>query len=172
VIVGPDLSALAKGKGSIEAVPAALQALLCPWSLDQSLSGQILRCARTDASGRFSVDGLVPWRPAFHIYWMPDQGGDSAPVFALAGGPLGGPGEWTRLELTANVVEFGWVQGRLLLNGRPISGRVGWKGPTRSGGGEAGPDGRLFLEAVEVGEVTISALRSTGDPERMGCANS
>jgi len=90
-------------QGSIESVPAALQALLCPWSLDPSRSVSIPRVTQTDASGRFAVDDFVPWTTAFRIDWFSHYSfGDPPPVFVIAGGPLGGPGERTRVELTVD----------------------------------------------------------------------
>ena len=170
VMVGPDPFALQKGQGSTEDVPAALQALLDSWSLHPSQYASRYRTTRTDASGRFAVDDLVPWTPAIHIGWCPNGG--CVPTFTLSGGPLGGPGDWTRVESKPNVVEVGAVRGRLLLNGRPISGAVDWEGPTRRGAGAAARDGSFHLDAVEVGEVTISTRRSTEDPNRLGFAQS
>jgi hypothetical protein len=158
LLVAPDLQALAAERSLPNEVPKALKEILGGWSFSPDPSIPTFTRARTDAAGRFAVN-LVPWTPHFRIASMPNQ----PVVVEFSGGPLGGPGELTQIDLTANVLAVGSVKGRLLLNGRPIQGNVSWEGPTQMGFGATTRDGRFVLKGVEAGDVTISTARSTGE---------
>lgn len=114
---------------------------------------------KTDAQGRFSLDGLPPRskgriRASHNDYQSsPEQRwglehevtSEAAPVRIV-------------LQPKAPLGDIGTIVGTFAMNGIPSVGSVRWKGVAREGYGEADDQGRFRIEKVQAGEVALEVV--------------
>jgi hypothetical protein len=164
LIVAPDVEAGIEGRCDDAHPSERLRAALAGWRMSSD-SPHAMEIIGTDEAGRFRTSGLAPWMPCFRVASPPNE----SRRVDVGGGPLGGPGEVTHLDVTVQVLAAGRITGRLLLNGAPVDGSVVWRGASRSGFASCiGDDGRFVLDAVEPGDVTLETGRVLGDAGRTG----
>jgi hypothetical protein len=155
LVVHPDSQAIIFDKRCPDTSPSErLRDALRGWSIDEFPSE--FAAAITDESGRFETTGLPPWTPCYCI-----SSQSNAFETDVHGGPLGGPGEVSHVDVVAQRLAVTRLKGRLLLNGSPVAGAISWCGATRSGAITANTDGRFVLEGVEPGHVIVDVRCST-----------
>jgi hypothetical protein len=107
---------------------------------------------RTDETGRFVLDGLLPGMQALALHaFQHGTEGDRAWI------DVGGPGSTVEVTLRfalANVAS-GTVRGRMTFNGQPFAGSIEWTGPTRSGRTESNREGHYEIADAEAGLVFL-----------------
>jgi hypothetical protein len=104
-----------------------------------------------DELGKFAFDGF----PAGLTSVQLEVDRDGAVLAHRQVGPLDAPGSIERVEIRLDPPSGAIVRGQLLLNGKPVSGRVSWQGATLEGLNDVGADGLYELVDVEAGPVTL-----------------
>lgn len=149
-VAGLDVFVRVDARTSADA--GALAELLRTWRIEDEELGGV---HRTDAAGRFATRGLVPHTPLVDVWTNPGEAGR----FESRVGPLGAPGERTRVDFVLRREPYGTIAGRLLQDGKPVRGRVTWHGPNRLGSTMTDADGRFVLEHVETGRIRLATRR-------------
>jgi len=123
---------------------------------------------RSDDVGRFTLDGALPWTPAFTLNASAPDGARGSVELTLPG-----PGEAAQvlveLHHEALATDTATIRGRFTLNGEPEKGSVLWRGATRSGSARPDERGAFVLAGVEPGTVALAA-RSDRLLARSTCA--
>jgi hypothetical protein len=104
-----------------------------------------------DELGRFGFDGFPAGLTSVRL----EVHRDGAVLADRQVGPLDAPGSIERVEIRLDPPSGAIVRGQLLLNGKPVSGRVSWQGATLEGSSDVGADGLYELVDVEAGPVTL-----------------
>ncbi len=113
-----------------------------------------LEMAESDARGRYLSPSLLPGSPRVEVTVEHPEAGE----LTTTAGPLGAPGETTRLDLTLiRPIEriTGTVEGRVRFNGRWIPATVGWRQGPKGDAADIDIEGSYRLERVEVGTVDL-----------------
>ncbi len=113
----------------------------------------------TDAQGRFELTGLPPGGKGRVRAWHDDYQATGelrwgTPFEAKADAP---PLRIV-LEPKAPLGSVGTIVGTFTMGGKPSSGSVRWKGPSREGWVQADGEGQFRIEKAQVGEVALEVL--------------
>jgi len=123
---------------------------------------QVEQSNKTDAAGRFRIEGLLPWDRHLSVW----AGMEGYELVEQRPGTLGAPGSttWLEFEIHPENSDVATLRGDVSVNGLTGSweGTLSWKGPTREGRVELD---RGFYVEVEPGEVHFHlALQSLPGP--------
>jgi hypothetical protein len=106
----------------------------------------------SDASGKFSFDGLEPHSNLYHVTPVRDRRRLAAAESEIILGP---PGSSSQHDIVLVKQAVGVVTGMLTLNGKPLSAELIWHGPTRNDAERVDATGRFRIE-VEPGLVSFT----------------